>query len=169
MMAAILGLALWALCPFGASAAEAAPATPARISAEFAIPAERVRGLHERERLSYAEIRTALILSRETGRSLDEILGLRRAGVSFDAIAARHRLDLGELIEGYEQERAERTRSRPSREAVRSKPPRGGPPPKAVPAKEPEPDRPLWDSPSNPFEQQEWSNQNQWRLNRDRR
>ncbi|MBI5201359.1 MAG: hypothetical protein HY925_07220 [Elusimicrobia bacterium] len=175
MTSAALAFAAGLLFPV--SAAPAAPAAPAELSAEFAVPVEQVGRLHDRDKLSYAEIRTALILSRETGLSLDEIAALHGAGVSLDDIAARHRLDLDEVVADYETSRTKREREPPSREAVRSTPKSGPvsrpplrapspPEPSGVPG-EPE-ERPSWDSPSNPFVQQRWNDQSHWRLDRAR-
>ncbi len=113
--------ALWYAATLAMSPASAAFPSPAtEISSEFAVPVGQVRRIHDREKLSYAEIRTALILSRETDLSLDEITALRRAGVSFDDIAARHRLDLDRVVADYEAQRLKRKREAPSREAVKS-------------------------------------------------
>ncbi|MBI4424300.1 MAG: hypothetical protein HY554_11260 [Elusimicrobia bacterium] len=92
------------------------------LSSEFAVPVDQLRELRERGGLSWKEVRTALILSRETGMSLADVAGLRRAGVSFEEIAARHRLELGDVIADYERQRAARRRRPEARQAVRSEP-----------------------------------------------
>lgn len=121
----IVGLVLLAGSPGYASPAAAPPpgaTEPRRLSSEFSIPERTVRQLHERDGMSYEEIRTSLILSKETGLAVDEIVALRKAGVPFETIASRHRLDLGEVLADYERERGARTPAREAREAVRSEP-----------------------------------------------
>lgn len=104
-----------------AASLSAAEATPRDLSAEFAVPEQQVRRIHEQAGLSYEEIRTALILSRETDRSLDDLVALRKAGVSFEAIAERDRLELDQVLADYDRERKARQEGGP-RMAPRSVP-----------------------------------------------
>ena len=103
------------------SAAVLRAAEPEEISSEFVVPSEQVRTLHESSGLSYDELRTCYILSKETGVSVAQIASERSSGSSFEQIASAHNTDMSRAFNDYSEQRAAAASAVPPiREAPRS-------------------------------------------------
>ncbi len=107
-------LALWVSASLGASvfAAHRDERKAQELATEFNVSAAQLSDIHERQDLSWREIRTALEISANSGASIDEVVRLKKSGMSFEDIAARYNLNLKEIEENSRRRERERKEER---------------------------------------------------------
>ncbi|MBI5201358.1 MAG: hypothetical protein HY925_07215 [Elusimicrobia bacterium] len=86
-----------------------------KLADDYSVPSDEVMRLHDRG-LSWKEIRQALYISEQSGRPVNEIVGLKESGMDFDDIAARYNVNLKE-----EPKRPKERKDRAMRDAPASK------------------------------------------------
>ncbi|MBI4424299.1 MAG: hypothetical protein HY554_11255 [Elusimicrobia bacterium] len=93
-MAGLLALCLAA--PLGALAED--DSTKARdLSQEFNVSSSQLMDIRQNQNLDWSDIKTSLMISKHSGTSLDEVVRLKKSGLSFDDIASRYNLKLSDI------------------------------------------------------------------------
>lgn len=107
----------------GADVMREAPATPrrvhrraSRLADEYDVSSDEVMRLHDRG-LSWKEVRHTLFIAEQSGRPVDEIVGLKESGVDWDDIATRYNVNLKDEGKRKKKEKQRQGTERDIREA----------------------------------------------------
>ncbi|MBI4348643.1 MAG: hypothetical protein HY553_17525 [Elusimicrobia bacterium] len=67
------------------------------LAQEFGVSQSQLMDIHNNQDIGWDDIRTSLMLSQHSGASVDEVVRLKKSGMSFDDIASRYNLKLGDI------------------------------------------------------------------------
>lgn len=86
-----------------------------RLADDYEVSSDEIMRLHDRG-LSWKEVRQALFIAEQSGRPLDEIVGLKESGMDFDDIAERYDVNLKDepKRKPKEKKRSDEMREAPS-------------------------------------------------------
>ena len=73
------------------------------VSREFDVPVEVLEEQRTRTQLGYGGLMIANSLARETGRSFDEIVALKRSGMGWGRIAQENNVKLGPIVSRFDR------------------------------------------------------------------
>lgn len=81
---------------------------------EFNVSPAQLEDVHTNQSLSWDEIRTSLMISQHSGASLDEVVRMKKSGMSFDDIASRYNLKLSDIEKEHTAPPSQGTQAAPS-------------------------------------------------------
>src|SRR5687767_10625456 len=98
-MAGLLAFCLAAPCGLALAQDDAVKAS--ELSQEFNVSSSQLMDIKSKQDLGWDEIRTSLMISQHSGASLDEVVRLKKSGMSFTDIASRYNLKLEDIEKSH--------------------------------------------------------------------
>ncbi len=118
-MAGLLALCLAA--PFAGAFADDESNKAGDMAAEFSVSQAQLMEIHNNQSLAWDDIRTSLMISQHSGASLDEVVRLKKSGMSYDDISSRYNLKLSDIEKQHVDNKAGEFREAPAPRRVHRK------------------------------------------------